>query len=466
MNSDFLPDEDDGNGGDVKSKKYEDFLLAEYGSITQAYFNTTTTIATFFRNYLVIVGLPIPIFAFLLTQLSRGGNLPTIPEDLSPFIPGLACMIGMLGLFVMLYVVNLRLDALLYARAVNGIRKHFYDRSGTEYPEELRLRVLPRSIHQPRYFEWHYFLSVIAVFAMLNTLYPIIGFVWYQNHYSTTAFWMIWTSLGIGITCVAIHLFAYWWLTWYRDNKYLRKYIIGVDIDGVLNKHRDHFCYMVWFLYNKSIWADQITCIPVRDCKALNVTQAEEETVFNQPLYWNELPPLEGAAEALRKLKNTFGFKIYIFTHRPFPEPGQYPPAERERYEQLWKCQRIWNPVGLNLIRALRRYWDPLRFGIMRTLTENWLRQHGFEYHKLYIEAGNVHTTDRRIKVRNRFTISERKEIRIFVEDDLFKARKLASICEVVFLIDHPYNQADDLPKNMIRVRSWKEIYEFIRQEL
>src|SRR5438270_13853062 len=112
MNGDTgLDDDDDADSAERKTKKYEDFLLAEYGSITQAYFNTTTTIATFFRNYLVIVGLPIPIFAFLLTQLSRGGNLPTIPEDLSPFIPGFACMIGVLGLFVMLYVVNLRLDA-------------------------------------------------------------------------------------------------------------------------------------------------------------------------------------------------------------------------------------------------------------------------------------------------------------------------------------------------------------------
>jgi uncharacterized HAD superfamily protein len=277
---------------------------------------------------------------------------------------------------------------------------------------------------------------------------------------------MIWKSVIIGALCVVVHLVAYWRLTWYRDNKYLRKYIIGVDIDGVLNKHRDHFCYMIWLLFQRSIWADKITRIPVHDCTGLNVTQAEEETVFNQPLYWNGLPPLEGAAETLRKLKRTLGFKIYIFTYRPFPEPAQYPPTERERYAQLWNYQQLWNPIGFNLIRAVNRYRDPLRFGIIMTLTKNWLLRHGFEFDKLYIEAGNVHTTDQRVKVRNRFTISVRKEIRIFVEDDLSKARKLANICEVVFLIDHPYNQAKALPKNMIRVHSWREIYEFIRQEL
>src|SRR5262249_40427640 len=109
MNGDQFTDEnDDSEGKDEKSKKHDDFLLAEYSSITQAYFNTTTTIATFFRNYLVIVGLPIPILAFLLTQLSRGGTLPAIPEDLSPFVPALACLIGVLGLCVMVFIVNLR----------------------------------------------------------------------------------------------------------------------------------------------------------------------------------------------------------------------------------------------------------------------------------------------------------------------------------------------------------------------
>ncbi len=332
------------------------------------------------------------------------------------------------------------------------------------------MRVLPRSIHQPRYFEWHYFLSVIAVFALLNTLYPFLGFVWHLNHNSFNTCLMIAASVGIVFVCVLLHLGTYWWLTWYRDNKYLRKYIIGVDIDRVLNKHRDHFCYMIWFLFQKSIWTDQITYIPVHNCKGLNVSQAEEETVFNQPLYWIDLPPLEGAAATLRKLKNDFGFKIYIFTDNtaPFPEPAQYPAAQREQYEQLWNYQRLWNPIGFNLIRVLQRCWDPLRFDIIRTLTENWLLRWGFRYDKLFIEAGNVHTTDRRIKVKNRFYPSQAcaRRSSSFVEDDLFKARKLANICEVVFLIDHPYNQDDNLPKNMIRVQSRKEIYEFIRQEL
>jgi hypothetical protein len=153
MSSDHTSNDDDEmEDTNSKTKKHDDFLLTEYASITQAYFNTTTTIATFFKNYLVIVGLPITVLGYLLTQAGKGGPVPSIPDHLSPLVPGGACIISLLGLFVMVFVVNLRLDALLYARTVNGIRMHFYERSESKYPEELRMRVLPRSVHQPRYF--------------------------------------------------------------------------------------------------------------------------------------------------------------------------------------------------------------------------------------------------------------------------------------------------------------------------
>lgn len=467
MNGDaFLEDDDDAESASDKAKRSDDFLLAEYGSITQAYFNTTTAIATFFKNYLIIVGLPIPVFVFLLTQSTRNGALPEIPDNLVFFIPTIGVLIGVLGLFVMIFVVNLRLDALLYARTVNGLRRYFYDRSAIEYPEELQMRVLPRSIHLPRYFEWHYFLPVVAVFALLNAVYPVIGLVWYLHNNSADMTTMIWASADISLICIIIHAAAYRWLTSYRDTSYLRKYIIAVDVDGVLNKHRDYFCTMIWLLFNKSIWANQITYIPVHDCQRLNITLEEELAVFNQPLYWNGLAPMEDAADVLRKLKNVLGYKVYVFTHRPFPEPKQYPPSERSRYENLWALQVLWNSAGLNLLRRVLQFWDPLRHGIIRTLTENWLRRHGFEFDKLFIEAGNVHTTDNKMRDMNRFTMCVRHEVRIFVEDDLFKAIKLANICEIVFLIDHPYNQTENLPRNVIRVFSWQEIYEFIRQKL
>ena len=66
---------------------------------------------------------------------------------------------------------------------------------------------------------------------------------------------------------------------------------------------------------------------------------------------------------------------------------------------------------------------------------------------------------------RNRFLFAKRYELRAFVEDDLSKAKKLSNICQVVFLIDHPYNQCDPatMPANLIRVKSWHDIWRFMK---
>jgi uncharacterized HAD superfamily protein len=55
--------------------------------------------------------------------------------------------------------------------------------------------------------------------------------------------------------------------------------------------------------------------------------------------------------------------------------------------------------------------------------------------------------------------------LRFFVEDDLEKAVKMAYICDVVFLVDHPYNQqVAPLPKNIQRVTTWDEIYNEVKK--
>ena len=439
MSTDFIEDDED---GDLKEKKakHEEFLLAEYSSIAQAYFNTTSTIATFFRNYLVIVGLPIPILGFILTQLSKprgaGQNNPlTISPELTFLVPLTGIAIWFLGFCLMLYVVNLRLDALLYARTVNGLRRYFYDKSPINYPKELQMRVLPRTPTQPRYYEWTYFLAVIGVFALLNTIYPVVGISWYvvdqQAHILDE--WLY--TIAIPLVLLFLHFAAYLALVRYRETKYLRKFIIGVDIDGVLNKHRDTFCTKLWQLLGKSIWADQITTIPVHYQSKLGVSEADEQAVFNHPSYWQELSPTDAVAEVIGKLRNMFGYKVFVFTHRPWPEPKQFPPGKEQQYKTLWKEARCWSPPSVGkdreyrsrwnrfklwcslLVLRIRTVWKPVGPDAIRVVTIKWLRQHGIGYDKLVVERGNVHTTGPGLLIRNRFTMSERREIRISAAD-------------------------------------------------
>ena len=443
--------------------KYEEFLLKEYDNIAQAHFNMVSTISTFFKHYLLIVSLPIPLLAWVLKsgEDSTGKGPASVLDDLGPGVSLGAILIAVIGFCVMCYIANLRFDAILYARTVNGIRKYFAGRSGVPFGEEFRVRVLPRSTHEPRYFEGAYFLWVILAFAFINAAYMGVGvFLCCKRGGVGLGYCWEWGGVGAAVF-VIVNLVAYLVLAWHRETRYLRSHIIGVDIDGVLNRHREHFCKMLAELRGKEVDPKTITRIPVHECKELkdgsgnsvSVSEEDEHAVFNHPKYWRDMPADEGAADMLGRLKNVFRFRVFIFTHRPWPHPTTFPPGKEAAYRALWEGES--------------QAWQSGSVAIKR-ITRDWLYQHGMPCDRLVVEAGNIHTTEPRLLVRNRFVICERKRIRVFIEDDLFKAKNLAHICEVVFLLDHPYNQCDQshLPNNVIRVKSWREVYEYIREVL
>ena len=445
-------------------ERYEDFLLKEYDNIAQAHFNTVSTISTFFKHYLLIVSLPIPLLAWVLKPLAEdtsGKTATSVLESLRHAVPLGAILIAVIGFFVMCYIANLRFDAILYARTVNGIRKYFSGRSDVPFEEEVCVRVLPRSKYQPRYMEPTFFLWVILAFAFANAAYLGLGvFLWCRIASPEQCLW--WTA-GIGgfAGFALLNILTYALLARHRETSYLRSHIIGVDIDGVLNRHREHFCKMLADLCGKEVDPQTIIRIPVHECqelkdgsgKSMSVTEQDEHAIFNHPRYWREMPAEEQARDMLGRLKNVFRFRIFIFTHRPWPHPTTFPQGKEAEYRSLWEGES--------------QAWQSGSVAIKR-ITRDWLYQHGMPYDRLVVEAGNIHTTEPRLLVRNRFVISERKRIRVFVEDDLFKAKKLAHICELVFLLDQPYNQCEesDLPNNVIRVESWRGIYEYIREVL
>jgi hypothetical protein len=99
----------------------------------------------------------------------------------------------------------------------------------------------------------------------------------------------------------------------------------------------------------------------------------------------------------------------------------------------------------------------------IENITQYWLTMNNFAYDRLMVEQGSEEVADPSAHVHNRFYASRVIPIRYFVEDDAIKAQKLAYICDIVFLIDHPYNQNSNLPSNVIRVNSWNEIHQHMR---
>ncbi len=156
------------------------------------------------------------------------------------------------------------------------------------------------------------------------------------------------------------------------------------------------------------------------------------------------MPVYEDASYVLRRLRDIYNYKVHIFSWRAWPNFGSVPSSSEI------KCRVAW---GSSDIKAI---------------TVEWLREHGIPHDKLIIERGNVDSPDPVGRTRNRFTLSQQYGIRIFVEDDLSKALKLSQFCEIVFLIRHPYNRSSRcaLPKNVVEVDGWLDVYTFIRENL
>jgi len=441
---------------------FEHFLFSEYSNIAQAHFKSIETVTTFFRYYLLIASVPIS-FVGILFQTRFNGFFSAI--DLYRLPTGiLFIIISIIGILVSCYVINLRLDAILYARVVNGIRKYFYDNFDESIILKNWLRVLPQSPQLPPYLEGGLFFPVVAVFGIINSCYLFVGV--YILERINFRFIILFLILG-----VFLHFCIYWGYSWNREYRYLKSNIIGVDIDGVLNRHREHFCTLLKNNTGKSILPEDIIIIPVHENPHFNITRDEERLVFNHLEYWINMPPMDKAADRIANLRNVFRLKVYIFTYRPWPD-AKLKDEKREYKKRFLESYYNYKPQN-QLMKFICHFKDPIE-----EITKEWLNKNKFYYDKLIFEKGNDYTPGPRNEFKNRFNLARRYKIRFFVEDDLEKAIKLSFICDTVFLMSHPYNECNpilsaeendfrkNIPSNIIRVKDWDEIYKWIRRIL
>lgn len=211
---------------------------------------------------------------------------------------------------------------------------------------------------------------------------------------------------------------------------------IGVDIDGVLNLHRDQFCNFANSLFNKRLNPMEITQIPVHLCNGLNITQLEEFQILNEEKYWTTMPENPRGNLILKKLA-AHNFQIHIFTHRPWPQ--QIHNSGREHNSEWEKS--------------------------IDQITEDWLKEKGIPFDRLYIEKSSIGSYDYHDRTNNRLDVCIQENITYFVEDDLNKANELADICNVVFPLDQPYNQSlTKIKSNIFRIASWNDLYKSISE--
>lgn len=442
----------DVNIGTKDNASFQEFLIAEYNNIAAAHFNTSNTISSFFRYYLLIVTIPMPVAAFFIQNSSL--DLSKLLELTLVKILGVVSFgIFLVGICVVVYMMNLRFDAILYARTVNGIRNYFYNLSRADIYELKKLKVLPTSISAPLYTEWWFFYPVVLALSILNSAYLLTGVyiafpVFQQHSIALLGTYSLLFSASVS-TIIYIRLSRH------REKIYLSRPIIGVDIDGVLNLHRHQFCKILKKNFGKDINPESITKIPVQECETLecSVDEAECKAVFSDPIYWETMPVAENCAPILEKLSNAYNYRIEIFTYRPDPNENNFPDDRKKEFVIKW------NAVDYNW-RTKNR--------VMKKITKKWLKENSIPYNKLTIESGDEYTPNPKMLYKNRIQRARKKSFAYFVEDDFTKANRLAQFCGIVFLIDHPYNKDANLSngKNIIRVKDWDEILKIVRDRL
>lgn len=441
--------------------KFEEFLLSEYSNIAQAHFKSIETITTFFRYYLLIMAIPISFITIFPQVSTDTQQILNKFQDHKLFVIIVLFLVLMGGIGVFCYITSLRLDTLLYARVINSIRKYFYDASNFDISLKLQMRVLPQSSKLPSYYEKSYFLPVVFVFGIINALYSSLAcYVLFKNY--------LYLIINI-ILILVLHLLIYFWYAWHREIAYLKSDILGVDIDGVLNKHREKFCSLLYKKSGKAIKPEEITVIPVHEHPRLGVTREDERKVFNDPRYWVDMDVIENAAESIRKINNMLKLKIYVFTHRPWPDNPDKEKLIDNIKEFLRHCQKIsLMKILLKIIiriHIMRKVLFLFKEKPLKQITKEWLERNNFRCNEFIFERGNDYSSDPRGKFYNRFYIARKKVIRFFVEDDIEKAIKLSYICDIVFLLKQPYNRKrTGIPNNIIPVNSWDEIFKKIRK--
>ncbi len=200
-------------GETTKAKAvFEEFLLAEYNNIAEAHHISVSTMTAFFKHYLLIMSVPVSAIVLMLTLQTKNNSMASLTIDTAVILGG-TLLLYILGIFVMVYIINLRIRALMYARTVNGIRSYFADISPCKHKKYL---VLPTLTSKPSYMEWIEFGPVIFTFAVVNTAYLVGGILWFLG--SSPQTWVL--LILIFIVSVALHSYVYWLFTRTAENKF------------------------------------------------------------------------------------------------------------------------------------------------------------------------------------------------------------------------------------------------------
>jgi hypothetical protein len=156
--------------------RFHEFRLTEYETLANLVKSRDERVDRFVTVYLTLAGAPFALYAVLLKEISiAAASQPPV------IIAWLWLFCGLFGIYLVQVIVQLRFSAILYVRAMNGLRMFF----GGDKPVERGLW-LPAKTSQPAYDESDHFVNdvkhpakymfhIIQAMAILNGIYVGLG---------------------------------------------------------------------------------------------------------------------------------------------------------------------------------------------------------------------------------------------------------------------------------------------------
>jgi hypothetical protein len=192
---------------------FTDFLLKEYEFISRAYFDSRDITTRWFKHYLIIIAAPFSFVAVLYH--GKFDKFDFI--NLGPFLGLIILFTGLFCIFVFLAILNSGIDSVLYAQAVNGIRKYFVElEPDCDHKKYLRL---PTDINKPEMLKCRGTLfALICSMALLNSTYLILGIFQFRFICLNTSLYII-----IFTIFLLLHFGCYKFTVNWKEKTYISK---------------------------------------------------------------------------------------------------------------------------------------------------------------------------------------------------------------------------------------------------
>ena len=182
------------------NKDPSDFMLEEYSQTNLGFFHLQDKINDWFRTFIALYGIP---FTVLAAVIGIGDAIDSLDLfDLPGIVAILLAVIALLGVFVAMMIVSMRMEMILYKRAVNDVRRYFaeIDTGNSGISGISDFLILPTSdLYPPFYEPWRDTFWQVLFIGFLDSL---------------TLYIAIANLVGLDLVVLTIPAALYWALHW------------------------------------------------------------------------------------------------------------------------------------------------------------------------------------------------------------------------------------------------------------